>query len=350
MKKQTVTVTAPAKIHLSGEHSVVYGQPAVLAALDLRCRVVLEEMGDRVYFRMDGRKDSCCDWDEVAKFGREIFLAWEAYLTGGFSYWPRLREDPFGLVKVALWEASQAVGMASAVGLRVSINSDIPIGAGLGSSAALAVAVAGSVVAFKTGGLDKRLVNKIAFEVEKRQHGRPSGGDNSVITCGGLVVFRKQETGNQVTGLKWKGKLPPFFLVDSGRPAESTGEMVARVAGLPPLKRKQLVGQIGKITARVIRVFRTGASAELVELITANERRLEALGVVGKQAQGLARRFEEAGGAAKVCGAGGVESGSGMMLVTGLTEKEIRAVAGDDRWVQRVVVSQEGVRCENCSV
>src|SRR5690348_13142194 len=49
MKKvpNSITVSAPGKIHLMGEHAVVYGKPALLATIDKRCFVELTKRDDK---------------------------------------------------------------------------------------------------------------------------------------------------------------------------------------------------------------------------------------------------------------------------------------------------------------
>lgn len=83
----------------------------------------------------------------------------------------------------------------------VRVHSQLPVGAGLGSSAAFSVALsagllqaAGLTTPTENGGYtaeDQKLVNKWAFEGEKVIHGTPSGIDNSVSTFGGAIHFVK---------------------------------------------------------------------------------------------------------------------------------------------------------------
>lgn len=79
--------------------------------------------------------------------------------------------------------------IATAINLRLTatragkIESDIPIGAGMGSSAAFAVALS----AFKVGELNLEKINKFAYKLEKGLHGNPSGVDNTIVTYGGFL-------------------------------------------------------------------------------------------------------------------------------------------------------------------
>ena len=80
----------------------------------------------------------------------------------------------------------------------VTITSELPLGSGLGSSAAFCVALSAALLAL-SGSVDVDrehrgwmaykeddlvLLNKWAFEGEKIIHGKPSGIDNTVSTYG----------------------------------------------------------------------------------------------------------------------------------------------------------------------
>ena len=73
----------------------------------------------------------------------------------------------------------------------MDIDSTIPVGAGLGSSAAFAVAISASLCRFY--GHPEDHIAKWAFIVEQIIHGNPSGIDDAVVYHGGLVVFKKEQ-------------------------------------------------------------------------------------------------------------------------------------------------------------
>jgi mevalonate kinase len=75
-------------------------------------------------------------------------------------------------------------------------------------------------------------INELAYEIEKKQHGNPSGGDNTAVTMGGFIWFRKElEFLKSIWQLPFKPhpSVNHFFLINTGRPKETTGEMVAYV-------------------------------------------------------------------------------------------------------------------------
>ena len=87
----------------------------------------------------------------------------------------------------------------AAQGYDFSVRSNVPVGAGLGSSASYSVCVATALLKLNghlsTGSMDaqtqRELVNQWAFQAEKVIHGNPSGIDNTVSTFGGAVAFKK---------------------------------------------------------------------------------------------------------------------------------------------------------------
>jgi len=75
------------------------------------------------------------------------------------------------------------------VAMNVTVSSSLPVGAGLGSSAAFSVSLTGAL--FRAFNIEESLENisKLAFQVERMFHGKPSGIDNSICTFGGALLF-----------------------------------------------------------------------------------------------------------------------------------------------------------------
>jgi mevalonate kinase len=238
---EKVVVSAPGKVILAGEHAVVYGYPAIVAAIDRRLTVTVK---------------------------------------------PGKSQNKYtGLVKFAL---EQILDPGEPVDLK--IDSQIPLNSGLGSSAALATAL---VWALKPKAeLEEK--NRLVKIIEDFQHGKASGVDQTIVREGGFLRFQKGEFERIELPIK------AAILIDSGKPEESTGDMVKQVArGNFEAEFKQ----IGKL----VDTWQPG-------LIKENERLLEKIGVVGNKAKQIIRKIETIGGAAKICGAGGVKAGSGMLL------------------------------------
>lgn len=298
-------VSAPGKIILSGEHSVVYGQPAIVTALDKRLFVEIKEGR--------GKTEIITDEDP------------------NLAYYALLKTEEFLKEKLPV--------------LRIKIQSEIPVNRGLGSSAALAVTMVTALLNYLKKELDKNLINQIAFEIEKKQHGKPSGCDNSIATFGGTIEFRR----GKIKSLKIKPNFG-FVLIDSGRAVESTGEMVALVRRkFNYLKTKKVIKKIGKATVQLIKELKKDDfnKLKLKTLIAENEKLLEELGVIGKKAQKIIREIEDISGTAKICGAGGIKSGSGIILGFHQNQEKLKSLLRKRNIAFfKAKIHQKGVRVE----
>lgn len=99
---------------------------------------------------------------------------------------------------------SESYTSANRIGMKISVTSQLPCGAGLGSSSSYAVSLAGTLS--KAFGLDLSLqhISDWAFQIDKIFHGKPSGIDNSICTFGGGLLFRQgkiQDSISSVSGL-----------------------------------------------------------------------------------------------------------------------------------------------------
>lgn len=272
--KKISKVSAPAKLILSGEHSVVYGYPALTTAIDKR-------------------------------------------LT------------------------------ASKVGKNIKITSEIPVGAGMGSSAAFAVATS----AVKLGKMDLEKINEMAYVMEKKRHGAPSGADNTVVTYGGFLWYRKESESLKIfKTINPKKRFPKIFLLNTGKPVETTREMVKLVAERH-LNRKSYFDIVFRkmelITRKFLDYLLGKKNLEFGNLVRENEKLLEKLGVISESTKKIIRSIEKIGGAAKISGAGGVKDKSGIVIVYHKDSKKLLRLSKKNKWdLFSVKMGEEGIRIE----
>lgn len=241
---------APGKLILLGEHAVVVGHPALAAAVDRHTTVTLTE------------------------------VAGPTRLEPPYSDDPRLRPALATLLPPE--------------GLLVHIRSEVPVGCGMGSSAALAVALVRALAARegRDAGFDECFER--AFAVERVFHGNPSGVDQAVSALGGVVRYRR--AGPEVTPLRG---LAPLRLVvaNTGQPG-NTAEMVARV------RARGAEAELGEIAGLVARAERDWP--ELGPHLDANHVILARLGVSTPRLDAACAAMRAAGAeGAKLAGAGG---------------------------------------------
>src|SRR4051795_13082968 len=132
-----VAVSVPGKLILMGEHAVVYGRPALAAAIDLRLRVHLSPLsagaGASVRLDLPGLPHAEeTPWGEVLAHARAARANWEAYARepGPERFRAVRGEAPAPLFRSALAESAGALGDEVPPGVRLRIESGLPVGSG----------------------------------------------------------------------------------------------------------------------------------------------------------------------------------------------------------------------------
>ena len=276
----SATASAPGKVILVGEHFVVEGQPAIAVAVDLRARVVVEE-GEAPLVEIASRE-----------LGEAVFRGAEG--EAGHPLYPIFAA------------AREVVHLASRrVGLRIRVESDIPLAAGMGSSAAVAVATVAATAKLLGLALDLKRISNLAYVAETLVHGRPSGIDNTVSTYGGAIAYRRGEG-----FMRLRADFSPVKLVlaDSGI-KRSTGAMVAKVRALKekhPSILEPLYYAAGRLAVEVGKALERGDFEVVGELMNVNHGLLSAIGVSNLKLEELVYTARRAGAlGAKITGAGG---------------------------------------------
>lgn len=311
-----ITITVPGKIHLLGEHTVVYGKPALLTAINLSVSVTLSPTSKKV------KLNHSDPYDENA-FALQKTI--EKVIQKKF----RIKIIPPYLIK---------------------IESEIPIGYGLGSSAAISAGYAAALLSHLKLAWDNNLVNEIAYIGEKIFHGNPSGADNTTVIYGGFVWYRKELESLKVFHAieqKIHPKVGQFFLIDSGKPAETTKDLVKLVADKRVIARKKydaIFDHQEQLTKDLLLALVDGETNQVIEIIKNGQRNLEKIGVVGKKAQTIIRQVESIGGAGKILGGGGISEGSGMLLAYHQDSKKLQTFLKEKKHsYHKIKVGQPGL-------
>lgn len=363
-----VSASAPGKLILLGEHAAVYGRPALVAAVDRRVRATFERRPGTT--EVDLLLPALgltrrLTWRQIEDETEAARRRWQRWCDDGAAPYYGAPATPEGAVVIALGETALAVGAAE--GGTLEIRSDLPIGSGFGSSAALAASVAAACLAARGIEPRPRRVAPIALACERRCHGRPSGIDHTTVLDGGFLWFERDEDGLLAASPlePLPGLLDRLRVFDSGRPRQTTGEVVAAVRrlaearaprgqpsararlpgnhGLPrsgrpacarsPGEFRALLDQIEAATrgARTVLAatdLRGPREALLRQTLRLCEAALERLGVVPEAVRRLIRAAERRGGAAKISGAGALSGrAAGGVLVLTPPERSSEAIA-----------------------
>jgi len=323
-----VVASAPGKVILFGEHFVVYGEPAVVMAIDKRAYVLAESRKDRrIYINSKNLGISGIfvgESFEPKKGGREA----------------RMKLEP---IRKA---AQKVLNLAERkIGISIEVRSAIPIAVGLGSSAAVVTATATAVSKLLSANLSKKDIFRIAYEAEQIVHGTPSGIDPTISTYGGTLLF-SQDKGFEP--LEVKGDIP--LVIGDTHIERSTGEQVAIVRE----RKKQypsifdpIVEAGGKISLQAVKALERGDLQELGELMNINQALLSAVGVSNESLERLIYAARKAGAlGAKLTGGGG----GGCIIALSPPEKleqvaEAIEQAGGTAFIARK--TSEGARVEN---
>lgn len=357
--KEQFTVSAPGKIHFLGEHVVVRGKPALLTAIDRRCVVSLTP-NDSANIQITSAnlgKSVKVSTDEVRERREKAQTLWERFRDGNdMAVLKSITADEMEFPIIAIGETLHHFGIDVPSGFSLSIDSEVPIGAGLGSSASTAVTVVAAMTSFLGKDLEsnRSVINDIAFLVEQKKHGMPSGGDNSAVTYGGLIWFRKESPELKViqtVPFSVPDKIARnFLIIDTGRPKESTGEMIGIVSDLYKSDQRLVDGIFNdqeRLTRELLAALKNGNEQDVMAIIKAGSHNLQALGVVSPSTKKLIEEIEEAGGVAKICGAGGSTEASGVVLSYHPDTKVLEKIASGHALKQyQTALGAEGLRQE----
>jgi mevalonate kinase len=245
------TASAPGKIILFGEHAVVYGRPALAVPVTQvqATATVSENSRGGVWVEAPNIALS----SELADLAPDHPLA--AVISSVFS----------------------ALGIVHPPAITVYIQSTIPVAAGLGSGAAVSVAILRALSSFLGAALPDERVNQLAFEAEKLHHGTPSGIDNTVVTYARPVYFIK---GRPIQTFR-VGAAFTIVIGDTGISAP-TKETVGAVQSLwkaDPSHWEKIFDRVGEIAWGARQAIERGDGPELGKLMDANHTLLQEMTV-----------------------------------------------------------------------
>lgn len=266
-----VSCSAPGKVYIFGEHAVVYGETAIACAVELRTRVRAEP------------SDSIIIESQIGRTGIDF---------ENHPYISSVIEKMKG--------TAQKKGIELTKGIFLEVDSDIPVGSGLGSSAAVTIACIGALNELFGCGLSLEEIAKTGHEIEIQVQGAASPTDTYVSTFGGVVTIPDRR----------KLRIPDCGIVigDTGI-FSSTKELVANVKKLRecyPELIEPLMGSIGRISKIGESLVMEGDYPAIGRLMNVNQGLLDALGVNILELSRLIYSARKAGAyGAKITGAGG---------------------------------------------
>ncbi len=268
--------SAPGKVILFGEHFVVYGIKSILCSINKRVTVTAEKTKERkISIESEIGKLVLEPNESISKINSPL---------KPFYY----------LANRALKEENE--------GLKIQIESEIPLGAGLGSSSACCVAGAAAIFNL-FGEISKKKILELAIEAEKTIYQNTSGADCTVSTYGGLMEYDKNN------GFRKIEDEPNFQLVIANSDIEhSTESMVSKVKEFENQNKDkfyELSSLESKLVNDVLKLIKENKIKEIGEKVNLNQKFLEEIGISNEKLEDMIKIGQMSSYGAKITGSGG---------------------------------------------
>ena len=258
------TASAPGKIILSGEYAVLFGYSGIALPSSVKLHVEFTEDPNT--------SDLEIAWGDLADSPE-----WAEYLK-------------------------TIIARCGKFGGKLRIHNKVPLNKGMGSSTALIIALVRCLV-----GDDRDL----ALQIEDELNPGHSGIDFAVIWNEKPIKFTKGSPPEEIDISQ--DLLHGQFLVDTGKPGESTTELIEHISAQKD-NFSEAFAAIGSCTELLEK------GEDFAAVIKAHNRAQQSLGIVTEEAKNLITKIEHEGGAAKVLGAGALSGGCGMILAINVEE------------------------------
>jgi mevalonate kinase len=271
--------SAPGKIILFGEHAVVYGRPALAVPVtQVHADVEISDAG--------------------ANSGGIWIHAQDVNLQAELNTLPS--DHPIASVIHNLFFLARVSPFPN---LEINISSTIPVAAGLGSGAAVTVALTRALSAHIPYAMTNDEVSAFAYEIEKLHHGTPSGIDNTVVTYAKPVYFAKGQP------IETFHVAEPFTIViaDTGisAPTKESVSDVRRLWEANKAKWENVFDEVADIAFAARNVIREGRVKMLGSLMDKNHAYLQEMTVSSPELDNLVSAARKAGAlGAKMSGGG----------------------------------------------
>lgn len=274
LPQKTVIGCAHSKLILVGEHAVVYGEPAIaLPFPKIEVKAAIDSIKGPIRIE-------------------------SGFYTGPLSSMP----EKLSGISICIKKVCEELGQ-DASGFRIQVDSSIPIGRGLGSSAAIAIAIVRSLYAYFERDLSRSDLMRLVDIAETYAHGSPSGIDMQAASSEVPIWFKKD---NQIEHVKIT---IPFHLVvaDTGR----IGDTHAAVASIKEkykvnfTKTKQSIEHLGELTGKARIALHDGDHPLLGTILNLAQDELAKLGVSDEGIDRLTKVARKSGAlGAKLTGGG----------------------------------------------
>ena len=267
--------SAPGKVILFGEHFVVYGVKAILCAINKRVTVTAEKIKEEKI----SIKSDIGDLElELNKPISEI-------------------NSP---LKPFYYLANKMIQNQS-TGIEIKIESDIPLGAGLGSSSACCVAGAAAISKLFSEKTKEEIL-ELAIEAEKTIFENTSGADCTVCTYGGIIEYEKEKG-----FIKIKSEPNFHLIIANSNIKHSTESIVSKVKQFKnedTERFSKLCNDESKLIEDVLQLLKENNIQKLGQKVVQNQKYLETIGISNEKLKDMIKIGQESSFGTKITGAG----------------------------------------------
>ena len=311
--------SAPAKIILFGEHFVVHGTKAILAAIDKRVTVT-----------------TTFTENKTIKINSELGTIEVPISSSHEEVKNEFR--PFVYLANKIINSDQNVS-----GLEITIDSDIPIGVGLGSSSACCVAAVASICGLFNE-LSSEEILKMSIEAEKTIFPDTSGADCTVCTHGGVIEYpiKFSEMGNLQSDIRISFDLN-LLIANSMIPhnTKNSVEKVNKFKENDEERFSQLCNLETKLIDEVITAMKNNDTTTFGLKMSENQKYLEEIQVSNDTLRGMISSLKEISLGTKITGAG--DGGCIIALVKDENMDKVPALLPKDKECFSAKIDTKGV-------
>ena len=303
--------SAPGKIILFGEHFVVHGTKAILAAIDKRVTVT-----------------SSFTEDKTIKVNSQLGTI-EVPISSSYEE-AKSEFRPFIFLANKMINSNQNVN-----GLEITIDSDIPVGVGLGSSSACCVAASGSIFGLFKEWSSEEII-KISIEAEKTIFPDTSGADCTVCTYGGMIEYPSIEKIDNTFDLN-------LLIANSMIPhnTKNSVEKVNKFKENDEERFSQLCDLENGLIDEVIVAMKNNDATAFGLKMSENQKYLEEIQVSNDTLRGMISSLNEISMGSKITGAG--DGGCVIALVKDENMSKVPALLPKDKECFSAKIDTKGI-------
>ena len=267
--------SAPGKVILFGEHFVVYGVKAILCAVNKRVTVTAEKI----------KEEKISIKSDIGNLELEL-------------------NKPISEINSPLkpfYYLANKIIRNQSTGIEIKIESDIPLGAGLGSSSACCVAGAAAISKLFSEKTKKEIL-ELAIEAEKTIFENTSGADCTVCTYGGIIEYEKEKD-----FIKIKSEPNFHLIIANSNIKHSTESIVSKVKQFKnedTERFSKLCNDESKLIEDVLQLLKENNIQKLGQKVIQNQRYLETIGISNEKLKDMIKIGQESSFGTKITGAG----------------------------------------------